>query len=172
MKILLVTMTDKLAEKLSALNPELEYCAAIVDNVESAKEIFEQVGLSQVPLYPFRTLQKLVKTLEYDYVLLVQEKFYRIGIIKKLNVYGLPSNKLISFATLPTIGNWQTERHLRYYQEHAQKFEMFATGTSYTQTSIDIRRFKYKTFNFETSSQDLYYSFQIAKSVIFTTINT
>lgn len=166
MKLLLVTTVDKLAEKFAALSPELEYCAAVVDDVEPAKEVLAQVGLSQVPLYPMRTLQKCVDTLKYDYVLLVQDKFYGIGITQKLQSYGLPTDKLVSFAQLPDTRNWQTERHLRYYREHAQDFEMFATGTSYTETSIDIRKFKRKAFNFGTSSQDLYYSFSIAKSVV------
>ena len=161
MKILLVTMTDNLSEKLAALNPELNFCAAVVDNVEAAKEF-----LPQVPLYPMSQLQKLLTTLEYDYVLLVQEEFYGMGLIRKLQSYGLPTDKLISFAALTGVANWQAERQLRYYHEHAQDFKIFATGTSYTEAGIDIRRFKYKAFNFGTSSQDLYYSYNIAKGVI------
>ena len=83
MKILLVTLTDQLAEKFAALNPELEFCAAVVDNVDSAKEILSNVGLSQVPVYPMSELQKHLETLKYDYVLLVQEKFYGMGLIKR-----------------------------------------------------------------------------------------
>ena len=166
MNVLLVTTVDKLAEKFAALSPELEYCAAVVDNVDSAKEILANVGLPQVPLYPMTELQKRVETLEYDYVLLVQDKFYGMGIIRKLQSFGLPTHKLVSFAQLTNTGNWQTERHLRYYREHAQDFEMFATGTSPTETAIDIRKFKRKTINCATSSQDLYYNFQIAKSII------
>ena len=166
MNVLLVTKTEKLAEKFAVLSPELEYCAAVVDNVKDAKEIFANVGLSQVPIYPMKELKKRVTALEYDYVLLVQDKFYSLGIIRKIHSYGLPTDKLVSFATLPNAGNWQTERHLRYYRKHAQDFEMFATGTSPTMAAIDIRKFKRKAFNFATSSQDLYYNFQIAKAVI------
>lgn len=166
MKVLLVTTTYKLAEKLAALSPELEYCAAVVDNVKFAKEILSNAGLSQVPLYSLKTLQKRIETLEYDYLLLVQNKFYGTGVIKKIQSYGLPTDKIISFAQLPDRGNWETERHLRYYRKHAQDFEMFATGTSPTKNAIDVRQFKRKAFNFATSSQDLYYNFQIAKAVI------
>ena len=166
MNVLLVTTTNKLAEKFAVLNPELEYCAIVVDEIEHAKEVLSNVGLPQVPLYPMKTLKKRVETLEYDYVLLVQDKFYSLGIIRKIHSYGLPTDKLVSFATLPNAGNWQTERHLRYYRKHAQDFEMFATGTSPTMAAIDIRKFKRKAFNFATSSQDLYYNFQIAKAVI------
>ena len=166
MNVLLVTTVDNLTEKFAALSPDIEYCAAVVDNVELAKEIFVDVRLPQVPLYPMSELKKRVESLNYDYVLLVQDKFYGMGIIKKFKSYGLPTDKLRSIAALPNTQNWQTERHLRYYHEYAQDFEMFATGTSYTETAIDIRKFKRKAFNFGTSSQDLYYSFQIAKSVV------
>ena len=41
MRVLLVTWTDQLFEKLSILNPELEYCAIVTDEVEPAKKILE-----------------------------------------------------------------------------------------------------------------------------------
>ena len=166
MKLLLVTTANKLAEKLAVLSPELGYCAAVVDNVNSAKEIFAQVGLPQVPLYPMKTLKKRVETLEYDYVLLVQDKFYSLGIIRKLQSCGLPTDKLISFAQLPGRGNWQTERPLRYHREHAQDFEIFATGISTVEKGIDPEKFNGKLFNFGRGSQDLYYNFSVAKFAV------
>ena len=166
MKILFVTLTDKLAEKFAALNPEINYCAIIVDQVEPAKKILSNIGLSQVPLYPMGELKKLLETLKYDYVLLVQEQAYGLEIIWRLQKYGLPTEKLISFAELLGTNNWQTERLLRYCREHSREIEIFATGTSYTQTAIDIKKFKRKAINFGTSSQDLYYSFKIAKTAI------
>ncbi len=165
MRVLLVTSTEKLLEKLSALNPKLEYCAIVVDEVEPAKEILDKFSLSQDLLHPMSELQKCVENLDYDYVLCVQDKFYD-GKVKVLQKCSVPTEKVVSLAALPTIGNWQTERHLRYYKEHSQEIEMFATGTSTTETSIDIRKFKHKAINVGTSSQDLYYSFQIAKFII------
>lgn len=165
MRVLLVTWIDKLSEKLAALNPELEYCAVVVDKVKPAKEVLEQVGLSADLLHPMTKLKSCVEGLDYDYVLLVQNKFYD-GKIKRLQQFALPTKKVVSFAALPTAGNWQTERHLRYYREHVQDFEIFATGTSYSETAIDIRKFKRKAINFATSSQDLYYNFQIAKAAV------
>lgn len=165
MRVLLVTWIDKLPEKLAALSPELDYCAIIVDEIEPAKEILEQVGLSPKLLYPMKRLKKCLKSLNYDYVICVQNKFYD-GKVKLLKKYNLPQEKLLSFAALAGRGNWQTERQLRYYKEHSQEFEIFATGTSTTETAIDIRQFKRKAINFGTSSQDLYYSFQIAKAAI------
>ena len=165
MRVLLVTWIDKLSEKLAALNPELEYCAIVVDKVKPAKEVLEQVGLSADLLHPMTKLRSCVEELDYDYVLLVQNKFYD-GKIKLLQQFALPKEKVVSFAALPTAGNWQTERHLRYYREHAQDFEIFATGSSPTEAAIDVRRFKRKAINFATSSQDLYYNFQIAKAAV------
>lgn len=163
MNVLLVTTAKNLAEKLNALNHELEYCAIVVDDVETAKKNLAQVGLSKFFVCPMTDFIKCVEYLWYDYVLCVQDHFYDSQ-INKLN--GLSTEKIVSIAELPTEGNWQTERHLRYYREHAQDFEMFATGISTTLAGADNKCLKYKTFNFATSSQDLYYNFQIAKRVI------
>ena len=38
MNVLLVTTAKNLAEKLNALNPEIEYATIVVDNVEAAKK--------------------------------------------------------------------------------------------------------------------------------------
>lgn len=61
MRVLLVTWIDKLAEKLAALSPELDYCAIIVDDIEPAREILEQVGLSPKLLYPMKRLKNASK---------------------------------------------------------------------------------------------------------------
>ncbi len=163
MNVLLVTSAKNLAEKFAALNPELEYSAIVVDDVESAKKTLAQVGLSNLFVCPMTELIKCVDYLWYNYILCVQDHFYDAQINK---LSGLPKEKIISFATLPNEGNWETERHLRYYREHAQDFEMFATGISHTEAGLDVKCLKYEAFNFATSSQDLYYSFQIAKRVV------
>lgn len=165
MRILLVIWTDKLLEKLSALNPQLEYCAIVVDEVKPAEKILEQVGLSKDLLYPMDELKNCVDTLDYDYVLCVQDTFYdgKMNLMQKCEI---PTEKLISFADVTTMGNFQTERPLRYYKAHSQEYEIFATGTSYAETAIDVRKFKRKAINLATSSQDLYYNFQIAKALV------
>lgn len=165
MRVLLVTDIVYLAEKLAVLSPELEYCAIVVDDVESAKEVLKQTGFSEELLRPLSELKNCAEELSYDYAICVQDSPYdaKINRFKGCNV---PEEKLVSFASLPNMGNWQTERPLRYYREHSQAFEVFATGTSTTETAIDVRSFKRKSINFATSSQDLYYNFQIAKTVI------
>lgn len=165
MNVLLVTTTNKLAEKFAVLSPELEYCAIVVDEIEPAKEILSNVGLSQDLLRPMSKLKNYVNTLKYDYILCLQDKPYD-GTINVFKKYKVPTEKLMGFANLQGKSNFQTERHLRYFREHSQEFGIFATGTSTTEAGIDIRRFKYKGINFATSSQDLYYNLQIAKVAI------
>ena len=165
MRVLLVTWIEQLLKKLSAFNPELEYCAIVVDEVEPAKEILSSVGLSHDLLRSMSELKTCLKNFEYDYILCLQDKPYD-GTINVFKKYKVPTEKLMSFANLQGKSNFQTERHLRYYREHSKEFGIFATGTSTTEAGIDIRRFKYKGINFATSSQDLYYNLQIAKAAI------
>ena len=165
MKILLVTETENLEEKLTVLSPALDYCAIVVDKVEPAKDVLKRGGLSQDLLRPMDALKACVDKLKYDYILAIANNFYS-GKINVLSKYGVPPEKIIYLASLHTFGNFQNEILSRYYCEHFKEFEIFSTGTSYAETSIDIRQFKRKTINLATSSQDLYYSFQIAKDVI------
>lgn len=72
-------------------------------------------------------------------------------------------------AVLPDNGlenSFLLERSLRYYQNHWQEFEIFATGISYMAHAIDANLFKRKIFNFGRAAQDLYYNFQVAKFVL------
>lgn len=148
------------------MNPELEYCAIVVDKVEPAKEVLEQFGLSQDLLYPQSEIGKCIESLDYDYIICVQDNFYDDE-IKILKRHAVPTEKVVSFARLTNgVANFKTKRLLRYYRLHAQEVEAFVTGTSTAETSIDIEQFKYKMINLATSSQDLYYSYQIAKKII------
>ena len=67
MRVLLVTWSEHLFEKLSTLNPELEYCAIVTDYVESSKKILERVGLPQNLIQPLYDLKECVKDFHYDY---------------------------------------------------------------------------------------------------------
>ena len=166
MRVLLITITDELAGKLAVLNPELEYCAVVTNEVESAKEILASVGLSQVPIYSMRQLETCVKNSDYDYVLRVQSKVYGEKILDRLLKYGVPANKILSFASLTSRLNFNVKRTLSYYKEHSQDFEMFATGISTACMGINPRFFKRKLFNFAKPSQDLYYDFKVAKFAV------
>lgn len=160
MKVLLVTWTDKLKEKLEALNPDLEYCAIVVDKVEPAKEVLESVGLPKELIHPLNTLKNCVE-LSYDYVLCIDVN-WKFDHLKAVQECGVAKNKAVAF-NIPSQREFLVERSLRYFKDHATEFEMFATGISYAETGLNVTRFKRKCFNFARSSQDLYYNLQTAK---------
>ena len=164
MRILLVTWTDQLSSKLQILNPELEYCAIVTDDVESAKKFCAQVGLSQNLVYPLYDLRECIKNFYYDYILCVDNGLSTDfpSFVQKCDV---PKDKILAF-NFSSIENFLLERSLRYFKEHATKFEIFATGMSYAEVGLDVTQFKRPTFNFSRSSQDLYYNFQTAKFAV------
>lgn len=164
MRVLLVTWTDQLLEKLSILNPELEYCAIVVDEVEPAKEILKRVGLPASLLHPMYELKECVNNFYYDYVLCV-DNGWADDFLKVIQDYDVPKNKCVGLNFLDN-SNFLVERSLRYFKEHASEFEMFATGMSYAEVGLDVTQFKRKLFNFARSSQDLYYNFQVAKYAV------
>ena len=79
---------------------------------------------------------------------------------------GCPQNKFVHLRLLNSSGNFFVERALRYYEEHSDEIEIFATGNSHTCMGLDANQFKYKLLNFGISSQDLYFDYQIAKRVL------
>ncbi len=164
MKILLVTWTEKLSDKLLFLNPELEYCAIVTDDVESAKKILEQVGLSPNLIYPFYDLKACLKNFYFDYLLCL-DNGWEMKFLSFAQECGVPKEKIIAL-NFPLNDNFLVERSLRYFKEHAAEFEIFATGMSYAEVSLDVTQFKRPLFNFARSSQDLYYNFLVAKFAI------
>ena len=164
MLVLLVTNNEKLAEKLRALNPALEYCAIVIDEVEPAKEVLEQVGLSKDLLLPMSNLRECVEGLQYDYVFCLDVK-WNDKLLKSVQECGVPKNKIVGI-NFPRNDTFLIERALRYFKEHCAKFDMFATGISYAETGLNVNCFKRKLFNFARSSQDLYYNFQTAKFAV------
>lgn len=164
MRILLVTWTTKLAEKLSILSSELEYCAIVTDDTESAGKILQSVGLSQNLLYPLYELKECVENFYYDYVICV-DYGWMDDFLKLVQEYDVPPKKILALNFMEE-GNFFIERSLRYFKQHAAEFEMFATGMSYAEVGLDVTQFQRKLFNFAHSSQDLYYNFQVAKFAI------
>ena len=165
MRVLLVTNANELEKKLSALNPELEYCAFVVDDVESAQKALDRVGLSQVPLYPMNGLETYVKKFNKDYIICVADDWCGMGLMRAVKKI-IPTGKVVDLWTIHTLTNFFLERSLRYFKEHALEFEMFSTGISTVEKGIEHFQFKRKLFNFGRGSQDLYYNFQVAKAAI------
>ena len=169
MKILLATTVNSLAKKFAVLSPELEYCAIVVDEVKTAEKILEQFNLSNVPLYPMEKLETCVESLDYDYLLYIQNLngTEDLKITRKIEKCNFPKCKFLNFSFLQKIMvNFKTDHLLKCFKEHYQEFEMFATGISHAATGIDTSKFKRKLINFAKPSQDLYYDFQIAKTVV------
>ena len=120
MRVLLVTWTDQLQQKLMFLNPEIEYCAIVTDEVEPAKEILKRIGLSQDLIYPLYDLKECVNNFYYDYVLCVDNDWGR-AFLELLREYEVPTNKRVGLNLLSS-NNFIVERVLNYFEKHASEF--------------------------------------------------
>lgn len=166
MRVLLVTWTDQLLQKLSILNPQLEYCAIVVDEVDPAQKILEQFGLPKTLIHPLYELKECVCDFYYDYVICIENGWGSKKLSTQVQEYNVQTNKILNFGATVLVHNFLLERSLRYFKEHAAEFEMFATGISYVERCLDVTQFKHKLFNFGRGSQDLYYNFQVAKHAV------
>lgn len=172
MKILLVTFSDMLPTLLNkVLSPELEFCAVVVDDVESAKRI-----LPQQNVFPLYDLKECVQNFNYDFILCITDTYENfLPLSKQFLQFGLPVNKLVSHILNDEIDyssenmrpylfdSFLLERAMRYYKKHSAEFEMLATGMSYTAYGLDADKFQHKLFNFGRSSGDIYYDYQVVK---------
>lgn len=166
MRVLLVTWTDGLRDKLSILSSELEYCAIVVDEVEPAKEILEQFGLSKTLLHPFYDLKECIRDFYYDFFICLTNTNTLQLLPKQAENYGVPHNKFLHFSDLNSIVPFSLKLQMDYYQRHAKEILILATGISYSAEALIQARFKHKLINFAYGSQDMYYDFQIAKRTI------
>ena len=169
MRILLVTFTEYLPFAFTqVLNPELEYCAIVVDEPDIAKRMLAKVPPIRDRIFPFYELKECVENNYYDFVLLIATfDFNEINadILRNLKEYGLPNEKFVEISFYPNF-NFQVERALRYYKEHVQDFEMFATGASRIRHALIPKFFKRKIFNFGCDGEDIYYHYKIANEVM------
>ena len=161
-----MTWTEQLLEKLQILNPELEYCAIVVDEVKPAKKICAQVGLPKNLIYPLYELKECVNNFYYDYIICIEDGWWEKNLFQQAKKYGAQENKLLLFNALTSATNFLVEHSLRYFRKHSAEFEMFATGISLTAVGLDVSQFTRKIFNFGRTGEDLYYNFQVAKFVI------
>lgn len=166
MKILLVTWTDKLLETMSVLSPDLEYCAIVTDEAESARNILKPYSFPPNLIYPLYELKECIQDFWYDYVVCVEDSWWTTDLLRQAKNYIEDPNKLVLFNALNSMTNFLVEHSLRYFEEHTADFEMFATGISLTAVGLDVTQFKRKLFNFGRTGQDLYYNFQVAKRVV------
>lgn len=168
MKVILVTSGDVLSYVLTqVLNPELEYCAIVVDEPEQSKKNLADFPQLHEKIYPFYELKECIQNNNYDAVLFMCENSAWYTIIEQLREYGVRSDKFINMhlSSATKEQHFLLERNLRYYKEHAADFEMFATGGCYAALALDNTKFRHKLFNFGKGSQDLYYDYQTAKFI-------
>lgn len=168
MKNLLVISTEYLPYAMeNILNSKNDYCAIVTDEVNTAKEFVKKIGLPENLVYPLYELKTLINEIYYDAVICVSDKNTgHEGLGTYVQRCGCPQNKFVHFYIWNDEGNFLVERALRYYEEHSDEFEIFATGNSHTSAGLDVNQFKLKVLTFGLSSQDLYYSYQIAKRVL------
>ena len=165
MKVLVLTYKRYLLEKLTALNPNLEYCAILVNYSDGVKAICDSVGL-QTKVYSYHDSPSYLD-LPCDYILVLIDDWWGTQDLKPLiEQQKVPINKVLMFYSLHADNNFLLERSLRYFKEHSAEFEIFATGISTAENALDVPSFNRKLFNFGRGSQDLYYNLQVAKFAI------
>lgn len=118
MRVLLVTWTDQLLQKLQILSPQLEYCAIVVDELEPAQKILERVKLPKTLLHPMYELKECVQDFYYDYIICIENGWWGKTLSSKVHEYGVPWNKNLNFCALNLMHNFLLERSLRYFKEH------------------------------------------------------
>lgn len=168
MRVLLVTWTNKIAENISILNPKLEYCAIVTDDVNAAKNALDKsFSYLKNIVCPFYELKECLKYLYYDYVICLENGWGARALLNEVKRYDVSDNKIMHFCSLLFWNcNFSVEYSLRYFKEHAEEFDVFATGISYTMMGLEVTHFKQKVFNFGAPSQDLYYNLKTAQFAI------
>ncbi|MBR5914580.1 MAG: hypothetical protein IKZ58_09490 [Selenomonadaceae bacterium] len=167
MRVLLVTLSDILPFALTqVLNPELEYCAIVVDEPDITKKILENYPPLRDKIFSFYELKECVENFYYDILLCISDNRIVWKMCDYLKKYQVTSEKFFHVYLSNDKDNlFLMERSLHYYKEHATEFEIFATGISNICVALDATKFKKKIFNFGRDSQDLYYDYQIAKFI-------
>ena len=168
MKILLVVSSESLPFALTtALNPKNDYCAIVTDEEIPAKEFCKKIGLPENLIFPLYELKNCIDEIYFDVLISVSDIYTGYNdLVNYVQRCGCPQNKFIHLYMLNQPKNFVLERAIRYYEEHFNEIEIFATGNSHTCMGLDATKFKYKLLNFGSSSQDLYYGYQIAKRVL------
>ena len=165
MRICIVAFSNHLDACLSALNPNLEIAAIIVDSVTSAKSIVEKHNLSEKLLYHYHDLKECLENSIYDYIVMaLRFSMFSEIVIKDLYSLNISKTKFINL--------WDLDRPehvcsftllMSYFKENPDKFKTFITGDSHLVFGVDIDSFSLPTINFARGSQDLYYDYKIAK---------
>ena len=166
MRILLVGLSELLPLAVTqVLNPENDYRAIVVDEVEPARKFLSQGNYPAENVFPLYELPECVENFFYDCVICVGNVGDKLT--NEIKRCGVPKNKIIQLE-IKSAENFLLDRALRYYQKNFSDFEMFATGASTVELGLLTKCFTKKLFNFGRANQDIYFCFQLAKKVIST----
>ena len=168
MRVLLVTLSQVLPiVKNNILNPELDYCAIVVDDTELAKDFIRSIGGDENIIYPFYELNECINNFYYNFVLCFSDTVITNQVARNFKDCNLPKNKLVHLYYCENGENpFIIKRNLHYLREHANEFDMFATGASTASVGLDNTQFiNHKLFNSSRSAEDLYYNYQNAKLI-------
>ena len=165
MRILLVSLSELLPLAVTqVLNPEHDYRAIVVDEVEPAREFLSQGNYPAENVFPLYELPECVENFFYDCVICVG--YAGMKLPEEIERCGVPKNKLVNLFGLNTAEHFLMDRALRYYQKNFSNFEMFATGPSTVELGLLTKLFTKKLSNFGRASQDIYFCFQITINLL------
>ena len=161
MRILLFTVNDLLPTVLNdILNPELEYCAVVVDDPKAAKNISSKFGLSEKIFYPFYELKECIENFYYDYCVCVSYPQTVNLMPEQCRLYDLPKNKFVHIFDVTSEYNFKMKKILCRLKNHSQEFEIFSTG------NFNFSKSNFGRKIFDCSGQDLYYSYKVAEKIL------
>ena len=106
MKIILVTTTEILPFALnSVLDPSLQYCAIVVDEVEAASNFLPNMGYSKNILHPFYELEKCINNSYYNFIVCISTEMLRGVMMDEICKYEKNLDKIINFLQQNRITN-------------------------------------------------------------------
>lgn len=161
MRILLATFSDILPYAVNkVLSPEVEFCAVVVDDVESAKKI-----LPQEKIFPLYELKECLENFYYDFAVCISDRTMIYVFPEQFRSYNLPKNKFIHLHDVDGDYNFQLMKKLHTFKKNSADFEIFSTSPAYSNFILSAEKFDKKLFDFSIGEQDLYYSYKIAEYI-------
>ena len=161
MRILLATFSDILPFAVNeVLNPEVEFCAVVVDDVDSAKRI-----LPSEKIFSLFELKECLNDFYYDFAICISDKTMIYLLPEPFRDNGLPKNKFVHLHDVDGEYNFQLTKKFQDFKENFADFEIFATSPAYPDFGLNADKFSKKIFDFSIGGQDLYYSYKIAEKI-------
>lgn len=128
------------------------YC----DNDKSKWETFHN---GKIVINP----SQLIKT-KFDFIVIASQ--FNESIYNQLKDYGISDNKILQFYVYVDYAVNTIKNKLREISDDLEKYEVIATGLSYTDYALSAGGCIKKLVNFANPSQDLFYDYNIVKFII------